>query len=300
MTDPEIYLGQKKPSATGCLLLILLVVVVAGGILWWRSARAAALKAAPKAGPEAPAAATAAEPATGPDEGLQMLAAARQLKSQDKLVEARDKALEILDASSNQAAVTGAETLLGEVNIELVFSPRMMPEKVEYTVESGDSLDGLAKKFGTTVDLIRKGNRIMGSVIRAGDRMRILNGKFTIKVNKTGNTLTLYMNGKFFKRYAVGTGEYGRTPAGDFTIRERIAQPTWWRPDGKALPYGDTNNVLGTHWLSLDIPGYGIHGTWEPETIGRQSTAGCIRLLNSDIEEIFTLVPVGTPVTIED
>ena len=78
-----------------------------------------------------------------------------------------------------------------------------------------------------------------------------------------------------------------------------MPQPTWWK-DGKAIPFGDTNNVLGTHWLALDVPGYGIHGTWQPETIGKQASAGCIRLVNAEIEELFTLVPVGTPVTITE
>ena len=58
--------------------------------------------------------------------------------------------------------------------------------------------------------------------------------------------------------------------------------------------------MLGTHWLSLDLPGYGIHGTWEPDTVGKQESAGCIRLVNADIEELYTLLPVGTPVVIQE
>jgi len=48
------------------------------------------------------------------------------------------------------------------------------------------------------------------------------------------------------------------------------------------------------------VRGYGIHGTWEPETIGKAASAGCIRLLNSEIEELFNLVPLGTEVTIAE
>jgi len=50
----------------------------------------------------------------------------------------------------------------------------------------------------------------------------------------------------------------------------------------------------------LNVPGYGIHGTWEPDTIGRQSSAGCIRLLNDDVAELFVMLPVDTPVIIHD
>ena len=74
----------------------------------------------------------------------------------------------------------------------------------------------------------------------------------------------------------------------------------WYRAGRAPLPYGDTNNVLGTHWISLDIPHYGIHGTWETNTIGQQSSQGCVRLLNGNIEELYVLLPEGTPVTITE
>ena len=55
--------------------------------------------------------------------------------------------------------------------------------------------------------------------------------------------------------------------------------------------------VLGTHRLSLG-DGYAIHGTNRPETIGRSVSHGCIRLRNEDIRELYSMVPVGTPVFI--
>src|SRR4029077_15481510 len=116
------------------------------------------------------------------------------------------------------------------------------------------------------------------SMVRVNDRLRVFSGKFSVKVDKSDNTLTVFLNDKFFKRYHVGTGQYNKTPVGTFKVTDKIAQPTWWRSDGKAIPYGDPENLLGTHWLALDIPGYGIHGTWETNTIGKQSSAGCIRL----------------------
>ena len=62
----------------------------------------------------------------------------------------------------------------------------------------------------------------------------------------------------------------------------------------RPFPYGDPENILGTHWLGLNVPGYGIHGTWDTNSIGKQATAGCIRLLNDDIAELYTILPVGT------
>ncbi len=289
----DLYVGHQMKSNRGLLLAGAAVLLVAAGILFLVLHRG---------GPKPERAVVETEDASPPaaiDRGLSLLAAAIQLQKDDQLLEARDKAYEILAQSSNKAARAGAEALLGDVNIQLLLSPRMMPEKTDYTIQPGDSISALARKYGTTVEVVQKGNRIASSVIRPGDRLRLFTGKFSIQVSKKDNTLVVMMNDKFFKRYAVGTGEYGKTPVGDFTIRDRVPQPTWWK-DGKAIPFGDTNNVLGTHWLALDIPGYGIHGTWQPETIGKQASAGCIRLVNAEIEELFTLVPVGTPVTITE
>lgn len=228
------------------------------------------------------------------------LAGALAAKNAGDLVKARTLALEVWNDPALAAQRLDAEKILNEVGIALVLSPREMPEKVDYTVQPGDSLDKIAKKFGTTIELIRASNNIRGSMIRAGDRLRVLQGTFSVKVSKSRNDLELYLNDQFFKRYGVGTGEFNKTPVGDFLINDRIAQPTWWRPDGKSIPFGHPENLLGTHWLSINVKGYGLHGTWEPETIGKQASAGCVRMLNSDIEQLFTLLPLGTPVSIRD
>ncbi len=228
------------------------------------------------------------------------LAGARDAQASGDLIKARELALAVWKGTDDTALKSEAESILNIVGIELVMTPRTMPEKIEYTVQPGDSLEKIAKKHGTTVELLRAGNNIKGSVIRAGDRMRIFTGKFSVSVDKSDNELVLWMNNDFFKRYRVGTGEFNKTPVGDFVINDRIAQPTWWRPDGKAIPFGDKENLLGTHWLSINVKGYGLHGTWEPETIGHQLSAGCVRMLNSDIEQLFTLLTLGTPVSIRD
>lgn len=246
----------------------------------------------------APAKPPAAPAAPAPTSGIMDPLA--RLKEADNLTEARAKALEALKAATNAQERKGIEDFLGEIALPLVFSKRPMPEKVEYTVVTGDTLAALAKKYDTTMEVIRKGNNIPGQVVRLGSRLRILNGKLSILVDKSDNTLVLTLNEQFFKRYRVGTGQYATTPAGSFKITGKVAQPTWYRPDGKSIPFGDKENLLGTHWMSIDVPGFGLHGTWEPDTIGKQSSQGCIRLLNSDIEELFTLVPEGTPVIIQD
>jgi len=55
--------------------------------------------------------------------------------------------------------------------------------------------------------------------------------------------------------------------------------------------------VLGTHRLDLG-DGYALHGTNKPETVGRSVSHGCVRLRNEDIQRLYEIVPIGTPVYI--
>jgi lipoprotein-anchoring transpeptidase ErfK/SrfK len=218
------------------------------------------------------------------------------LKNAGQLQQARELLQPLADAPDPAEKVLD---LLSEINTQILFSPAPAPQKVDYTIQPGDTLGKLARQFGTTIELIKRSNGLKSDLIRVGDRLRIYQPKFAVTVSKTANTLTVTDDGGFFKRYRVGTGEYAKTPVGQFKVTDRIHQPPWWRED-KVIPFGDPENILGTHWLGLDIRGYGIHGTWEPESIGTQATAGCIRLLNEHVEELYIMLPSGTPVTIHE
>jgi lipoprotein-anchoring transpeptidase ErfK/SrfK len=64
------------------------------------------------------------------------------------------------------------------------------------------------------------------------------------------------------------------------------------------LPPGP-NNPVGSAWIGLDLPGYGVHGTPAPEMVGRTESHGCFRLANWNAERLLRLVSVGTPVRVE-
>jgi len=64
------------------------------------------------------------------------------------------------------------------------------------------------------------------------------------------------------------------------------------------LPPGPRNPV-GTTWVGLSLPGYGIHGTPDPEAISRTQSHGCFRLANWNAEKVLKMVKVGTPVDVE-
>lgn len=220
---------------------------------------------------------------------------------------------QLLDAKSTLDRIVAntpeaeAIKLLGEVNMKLLKEPVMIPGKSRYSIQSGDYLQKIAKKHNTTVALIKAMNGMETDTIRAGASLMVYNGDFTIRVSKSQNTLDLMVGDTLFKRYSVGTGKFGKTPAVEFTIVDKITEPPWTRPsDNKKIEFGDKENVLGTRWMKIvsadhpEITGYGIHGTWERDSVGQQSSAGCVRMLNEDVEELFDLVPRKTIVIITE
>jgi len=123
-----------------------------------------------------------------------------------------------------------------------------------------------------------------------------------------------YNHGYLEKKYQIATGkEEHYTPEGRFIIVTKAPFPK-----GE-----DPNSQLGPRWLGLGVPyhldkrenkydpgkidprapkglKYGIHGTNEPDSIGKHISGGCIRLRNEDIVELYNLVPLGTEVEIMD
>lgn len=116
-----------------------------------------------------------------------------------------------------------------------------------------------------------------------------------IVVSIPDRALALVEDGRVVKTYPVAVGAAATpSPTGSFTVIERITHPTWYGPR-KVVPPGKSN-PLGPRWIGLSRKGYGIHGTSNPRSIGRAASHGCIRMHNSDVEELFGLVSVGDAV----
>lgn len=186
---------------------------------------------------------------------------------------------------------------LESLNMKIIFSNAPVAGSVMHEIVSGDTLGKLAKQYGTTIDLIKKSNNLNSDVIRLGQKLRIWTKPFNIFVDKSQNKLILKTGDEVVKVYDVSTGSNSSTPVGDFTITTRLTDPVWFNR-GVVVPPESPENVLGTRWLGFNIPGYGIHGTVEPETIGQQVTAGCVRMRNSEVEELYSIIPMGVSVKI--
>jgi len=119
--------------------------------------------------------------------------------------------------------------------------------------------------------------------------------KRVIVVSLEDHKLALVEDGKAKKIYSVAVGKPSTpSPVGTFTIARRVMNPTYSH-DGRVVPPGP-NNPVGTRWMGLSIPGYGIHGTNVPSSIGKAASHGCIRMARKDLEELYPMVEVGDTV----
>lgn len=107
-------------------------------------------------------------------------------------------------------------------------------------------------------------------------------------------------DGELVEAYPIATGaDTGPTPTGEFTVINKLKNP-WYTPDDEPAQKPGPDNPLGTRWIGIDKPSYGLHGTKAPNSIGTRASEGCIRLFNNHVEELYQMVEKGTKVTIRE
>jgi hypothetical protein len=178
-----------------------------------------------------------------------------------------------------------------------------------YTPKRGDNLDTLCRRVfrgwgcHTTPGFIAYMNRLKSPRhLRAREPIRVPVGKPTIIVVKSEFRLYFLFDGAYVKDFKVGLGREDSTPESTFEVAIKQEKPDWYPDDGVRIAYGDPRNILGSRWMgfknSTTYRGFGIHGTTEPSSIGKQASSGCIRMLRADVEELYDWTPVKTKVQI--
>lgn len=229
-----------------------------------------------------------------------LLQQARGLEQKSDLLGLKEVYQKLINDFPAHKEVSVWQKNLDDTNIKSIFSSVIVPGLSQvYEVQPLDSLTKIAKEFNTTVDLLKQSNNLSSDRINPGRKLKIWTGKFSVLVDKSQNALILKCNDEILKTYTVATGTNNSTPAGTFKIVNKLTNPTWYKA-GAVVPADSPENILGTRWLGFDIPSYGIHGTTDPMSIGKQATAGCVRMINTEVEELYALLPVGTEVVITD
>jgi lipoprotein-anchoring transpeptidase ErfK/SrfK len=315
------YDQQNKPPVRLIVtaLIVMAVTLIVIGLWVWLDSRPDATAPEVKEpqpaaqpvktpAPAAPVAAAPAVPAVVPADSRaqQLFTRAQSLAAAGSLEQARDMLSEVVATTTDESLKNNAVRVQGRVNTQIFLSTAPAPEKKTYVVQPGDVLEKIAKLNKTTVELLQKMNKIDGTRIYPGQKLLIPVAPFVLQVDKSARTLDLTMNGKLFKRYSVGLGVNGKTPVGKFQTVVHQTNPDWTQPGGGIIKFGDPRNILGTRWMSIqdatrpDIKGFGIHGTPLRDSIGSETSNGCVRMLNEDVEELYLLIPRGTEVVISE
>jgi lipoprotein-anchoring transpeptidase ErfK/SrfK len=202
---------------------------------------------------------------------------------------------------------------LTSINRTLIFSTKYIkddPLTEFHTVVAGDILLKLAPPYSVPPSAIEVINNTPAKLIRIGQRLKMIHGPFHAVISEREYRMDLYIKDPgdgamlYVRSFRVGLGESGSTPAGSWIIKRggKITNPQWSNPKtGEFFPSGHPKSPIGKFWLALDgadeytktKKGFGIHGTDDPDTIGKQASMGCVHLADADIELFYKLMSEG-------
>lgn len=120
-------------------------------------------------------------------------------------------------------------------------------------------------------------------------------------VNKSTNEVAFINENRVQTVVSAATGKTEElTPEGLFTVTVKAKNPYYRKSN---INGGDPENPLGTRWIGFDANEtdgrmYGLHGTNNPNTIGKYVSKGCVRLQNEAIESLYDFIPLGTKVLV--
>ncbi|MBV8593679.1 MAG: L,D-transpeptidase family protein [Caulobacteraceae bacterium] len=151
-------------------------------------------------------------------------------------------------------------------------------------------------KAGATLLVVRPSGGLSGKVHK-------------VVVDKAANQVrALDASGTVMAAFPATVGSTERpAPSGDFAVTTVAANPNYTY-DPSRLTFGPTkagkltippgpNNPVGSTWIALTVPTYGIHGTPDPTLVGKTASHGCVRLTNWDAQALGKAVVKGTPVS---
>ncbi len=234
---------------------------------------------------------------------LALMKAGHASHQRGEVIDARAKLSEALALRLPKEETVKSRAALSKLADETLFSPAVTPNDPfvsTYVVKPGDSLAKIARQYAVTDDLLARVNSIANkNVIRAGQRLKVLHGPFHAVINLKTFDMDVYLQKTFVKHFKVGLGENNSTPTGKWRVVNKLKNPTYYPPrGGDIIAADDPENPLAERWIGLEgVEGdalgqerYGIHGTIEPESIGKSMSLGCVRLYNEDVEFLFELL----------
>ncbi len=184
------------------------------------------------------------------DPGVKRFEAAIELIRKTQIQEGREALYKLVQQFPDSSTCAEAKRIIGEINLDELFSPDPRSGRKDYIVQPGDSLALIASRQGTTMDMLIRLNGLMGTVLQPGDHLSIVALDFSIDVDVSSQAVTLYRNlgGKryFFKEYQADGLRLppGIKPPLEVEVRGKAALV-----DGKSVLSTDPRYVEADKWL---------------------------------------------------
>lgn len=222
----------------------------------------------------------------------------------NNLIEARQIFVRLLRMEKAFELRPFIERKLGTIHSSLYLSTRPAPVKAVHRLASGEKIGKLASDYGCTLEYLLYVNAIQKpESLQIGKMLTVLqNPRFELMISKRDSTAVLLLNKGFFKRYTLLLSEGNPPPKGLYLVRSRgkkaIAEETAWAGIADDKPRHERDIC----WVTLAtedgamLGGISLHGTRNDQA----KHALNIRFRNSDIEELYFLLPSSTPVIVAD
>jgi hypothetical protein len=228
------------------------------------------------------------------DPGKAVYADAMELTRSNELEGAKDKLKQLIKIYRDSEKYWDARRVLGEMNMDRLFSRSPMPGKLEFTVNREPGLDPIVNKSRTTIPFVRRINNLGSTVIHPGDRLILYPLDFEIEIRPNNKTLTLTQNGEFFKDYKIT--EIKLAPGVRLPGTTYIGSKQAFVGD-KSVRDSDPRYSMARKWMQTATtpakPGIIICAA--PKKKGDEAPFG-IYLEESDIEELCTVIRLKVPV----
>jgi lipoprotein-anchoring transpeptidase ErfK/SrfK len=233
------------------------------------------------------------------------------------IIEARDTLNDALRMPMSKQQRAFVKDQLSKLTDQWLFSPIVFANDMLcdiYKVKPGNQLRTVGERYKVPWEILKEINRIQRpELLPAGKVIKVINGPFRAKIYRSTFTLDLYLQNTFVRSFPVGLGKPGNeTPTGLWRVKPggKLVKPPWWDEEtGRTYQHDDPDYPLGSRWIELEgiggvakgREGFGIHGTKDPDQIGKAESRGCIRLHNGDAILIYNLlVPIFSKVEVLD
>jgi LysM repeat protein len=188
--------------------------------------------------------------------------------------------------------------LLDQLAGTVIYSRKHYLEQ-PYIVQPGETLEQIAEKYTVPATLLARINGLRDpQPLEPGRELKVVRGPFSAVIHLERHELTLMVHGRYAGRFAIGVGSDQPNLEGSYTVLEKNLNPLYRGPDGVTVSGGDPRNPLGRYWIGLSDK-IGLHGTVDPQNIGRDDNRGAICLSDRDIDDLFGILSVGSRVVIQ-